>query len=178
MSFTDIALQLWPAWALGLWMIYLTLRSEHRSIMRVELKPMLKFVRFLAIIAVMRFFAVKYLMPASMIDSIRETAHLIPWQAILGVPWEDACHSMPLVLAGLLWGGSKWYPWLSKAALVVVMASFASGHIYQGILPAIGISAYILVSMHYGKKFGFGTVMLCHIMYDMSTLMLFKWMTS
>lgn len=175
MSISQVVMQMWPMWMMGLFMIYLTWKSEHRNILRIEPKPVLKFTKTLAIIAVLRFLAFKFAIPESVADSARATMHMIPWQALFGVFWEDACHSMPLVLAGLMWGGSRWYPWLSKIALAVVALSFGSGHIYQGVFPAVAICAYIPVAMKLGKQFGFGTVMLCHILYDMSTLLTMRW---
>lgn len=171
MSFTQAALQLWPCWMLGILMIYLTWKSEHRNILRIEPGAVFKFVKFLGLITVFRFVVFKFLMPDSMAESALTMANMIPIGALFGVFWEDAVHSMPLVLAGLMWGTHKWYPWLSKAALGMVMLSFACGHIYQGVIPAMGISLYILVSIGMGKKYGFGTVMLCHILYDMSTIL-------
>ena len=83
---------------------------------------------------------------------------------------------MPLVLASLMFQKSKMYSWLSKPLLVLVMLSFACGHIYQGLFPALAISLYIPVAMKMGKKYGFGTVMISHMLYDMSTLLSIRWM--
>jgi hypothetical protein len=175
MDMITVILQMWPCWLLGLAMIYFTWQSEYRSILKVDFKAILKFSKTLLVIAVLRFFALKFLWPQAMVDAARATAHFIPWQAVLGTFWEDACHSMPLVLAGLMWGTHKWYPWLSRLALVVVALSFGSGHIYQGIWPAMAISFYIPVAMRLGKQYGFGTVMICHILYDLSTLLSIRW---
>lgn len=175
MDFKQMAMQLWPCWMLGILMVYLTWKSQYKEVLRVDLKGILKFARLLLIITVARVVLLKLLAPPEMLDNIRNISHMIPWQAILGVFWEDACHTMPLVLAGMMWAGSKWYPILSKIALVVVMASFGSGHIYQGWLAAIGLSFYIPMTIKLGKKYGFGTIMLCHIAYDMSTLFTLKW---
>jgi len=171
----EVALQMWPCWMLGILMIVLTFRSEYRNILRVEWRPLLKFIRLLCVIACMRFVMLKFLAPEAMVESARNMAHLIPWQALLGTFWEDACHSMPLVLAGLMWGASRWYKVLAPVALVLVAASFGSGHIYQGVVPAFAISFYIPVAMRLGKQYGFGTVMICHILYDLSTLLSIKW---
>lgn len=176
MSFTQAALQLWPCWMLGILMIYMTWRSEHRNILRIEPAAILKFLKFLVMITLFRFVVFKFLAPQAMVDAATSMANLIPIGAIFGVFWEDAVHSMPLVLAGLAYGSHKWYPWLSKVALAIVMLSFAAGHIYQGTLAACGISLYILVSMGMGKKYGFGTVMICHILYDLTTILSFRWM--
>lgn len=178
MTIEQIAMQLWPYWALGVLMILLTYMSEYRKILEVKPKAILKFLGVLAMISIARILLVKYLMPEDVMESTRNMANLIPWQAVLGVFWEDACHSMPLVLLGLMFSKSKWYGWLSKILLLVAMLSFASGHIYQGLLPAAMISFYIPLSMKYGKEHGFGTVMICHILYDLVTILSFRWMLS
>lgn len=176
MDMKQMALQLWPCWALGLLMVYLTLASQYRNILRVEPKAIWKFLKFLGIITVLRFFMFKFLTPADTIESVRNVANLIPLGAVLGVFWEDAVHTMPLVLSGLMFAKSKWHKWLYKPAVAMVMMSFASGHIYQGVIPAAAISIYILVSINMGKKYGFGTVMICHMLYDMITLLSMRWM--
>ena len=176
MTIGQIALQMWPCWAMGIAMIYLAYKSEHRNILRVEPKALLKFARTLAIIIGIRMLMFKFLMPESSVDSARNISNMIPWQALLGVFWEDACHTMPLALMGLAWGTRKWYPVVSKIALVAVMLAFGSGHIYQGILPAALICFYIPVTLNLAKKYGFGTVMLCHMAYDLSTLLSIRWM--
>ena len=176
MDFSTVASQLWPCWMLGIFMIYCTWKSQHKDLLRVEVKPLLKFMRILAIIAVCRFFMFKFFLPAASLESAKAMAHMIPLPALLGTFWEDAAHSMPLVIAGLMFGTKKWYGVLSKIALVVVSLSFGSGHIYQGLLPAIAICFYIPVAMKLGKQYGFGTVMISHILYDLSTIISIRMM--
>lgn len=176
MTIGQVALDMWPCWALGILMLTLTWKSEYRNLIRVEPKGVLKFAKTLAMIIVLRMLMLKFIYPEAMVESARYMSHLIPWQSLLGTFWEDACHTLPLALAGCMWGASKWYPKLSKVALVLVALSFGSGHIYQGIVPAVAICFYIPVTLKLGKKYGFGTVMLCHIMYDLATLLSIKWM--
>lgn len=176
MDILQVALQLWPCWMLGLMMIYFTWNSKYKKLLRIKPICVLKFVGYMAVISVCRYLILKFVSSSESIDAARSMAHFIPWQATLGVFWEDACHAMPLVLAGLMFRESKIYSWLSKPLLVMVMLSFACGHVYQGILPALAISFYIPVTMNLAKKYGFGTVMCCHIIYDMSTLLTIRLM--
>ena len=176
MDFTQMALQLWPCWLMGIIMIYLTCASKYGYMMRVSLKGLFTFGKFLACITLFRFLMFKFLIPHDMIGQIQQSANFIPLGAVFGVFWEDACHSLPLVLASRMFRDKKWYKYLATPLLAIVMASFACGHIYQGWGPAMAISLYIPMGMNLGKKHGFGTVMLGHIMYDMSTLIMIKYL--
>jgi len=176
MSIWEVALRMWPFWLMGVAMLVLTYRSEHRNLIRIEPKGIFKFCKILAVITIIRMIMFKLLMPDSMAETARSVTDMIPIPVLLSVFWEDACHTLPLALAGAMWGTKKFYPILSKIALVVVMLAFGSGHIYQGLIPACAICVYIPYTLSLGKKFGFGTVMICHIMYDMATLLSLKWM--
>lgn len=176
MTIGQVALQLWPCWTMGVIMIYLTWASQYRSVLKIDPIAILKFCRALVLIAALRFIIFHYFTPDAIIQQTRGMTDLIPWQALLGVFWEDACHSMPLVLAGLMFGANKWFKRLSLPLLAIVMLSFGSGHIYQGAMSASLIAFYIPLAMKMGKKYGFGTVMICHILYDLSTFLSFKWM--
>jgi hypothetical protein len=101
--------------------------------------------------------------------------HFIPWQTTLGVFWEDAVHALPLVLLGKMFANKTWYKIAKWPLLAAVMCSFGAGHLYQGVLAACMLSFYIPFSMKMGEKHGFGTVMLCHMMYDLITLLSIGW---
>jgi hypothetical protein len=188
MTIGQMAQDLWPNWLLGICMILLVLNSKYRDMMRVEIPALIKVGRFLVLISVIRWLGFHFLASPEMIKGIKAMADLIPWQAVLGTPWEDACHGLPLAIisascyarrfhpSGLTWSHARWYKWVEKPLLFMVMMAFASGHLYQGIWQALAISLYIPFSINMGTKYGFGTVMVGHIMYDMSTLLLFKWM--
>ena len=176
MNIEQAVLQLGPCWILGIVMIALTWFSQYRDVLKIDKSVIIKFAKILAIGTAARLIVFHFFAPAAVIEQMREMTKLIPWQALFGVFWEDACFSMPLVLAGLMFNKSKLWSWLSKPMLAVVMASFACGHLYQGLSSALMISLYIPFAMQMGKKYGYGTVMLCHIMYDFSTLLSLKWM--
>lgn len=176
MDLSQIALQLWPCWMLGILMVYFTWSSKYKKLLKIDPKGLLKFAGYMVFISIFRFIIFKFLSSDAMIEQARSMAHFIPWQATLGVFWEDACHAMPLVIASLMFRRSKTYAWLAKPLLLLVMFSFGAGHVYQGLLPAFAISFYVPVTMNLAKKYGFGTTMLCHIMYDMTTLLSIRWM--
>lgn len=175
MSVQEIAMHLWPCWLMGLVMIMAVLFSEHRDLLRVSLSGLGRFLKSMAIITAFRFLILKFLTSAFALDNIKEMVRMIPWQATSFVYWEDAVHVLPLVIFARMFSGKSWYKWAQWPLLVAVMVSFGSGHLYQGVLAACGISFYIPFSKKMGEKYGFGTVMLCHIMYDMTTLLTLAW---
>lgn len=174
MTIQEVALRMWPAWAMGLAMLYLVKNSKYANILRVEKKGLLRFAGWLAVVTLVRFLIFKLSGPAS--EQARELANFLPWQVTLTVFWEDMCHGVPLVLAGLMLAKKKWYKYIKYPLLGLVMFSFASGHMYQGTFAAATISLYIPFTINLAKKYGFGTVMLCHMFYDLVTILSFKWM--
>ena len=179
MTTQEMAMHLWPCWLMGLIMVIAVLCSEHRDLLKVSFSGLGKFLKWMGTITALRFLLIKgamLLQPENpMIANIKQMVHFIPWQATFGVFWEDAVHVMPLVILARMFGEKTWYKIIQWPLLTAVMVSFGSGHLYQGALAAAGISLYILVSKKMGEKHGFGTVMLCHIMYDMITLLTLAW---
>ena len=100
----------------------------------------------------------------------------IPWFLAFGVFWEDMLHALPLILLQKLIGTQKKTWPIHILATAVIMASFGLGHTYQGAFAAFALSFYIPYSVQLGKKFGLGTVMICHILYDLSTILFLKFM--
>lgn len=160
---------------MGLIMLYLVKNSKYADVLRVDKKGLLNFAKWMAIITIFRIVVLRLLSPPGALESVRELTHMLPWQVTFGVFWEDMCHTVPLVILARMMAKKKWYKWISPALLVLVMFAFGSGHVYQGMLPAVALSFYIPVTMKLGKKYGFGTVMLCHMAYDLITLVSLRW---
>jgi membrane protease YdiL (CAAX protease family) len=81
--------------------------------------------------------------------------------------WEDAVFTLPILFWERYSNPSKWlvYPVLAASAIF-----FGMGHLYQGIMGGVMAAFYLFViSYGYGKKHGLGTVMICHVLYDMLT---------
>ena len=179
MTLQEIALHLWPEWLMGLVMIFLVLKSSYASLLRIEPKPVFAWAGLLTISTAIRcglfLLFLKSGLPTAPFKAQLAGVDSIPWAASLGVFWEDACHSLPLVILGLMWP-SKWMKPFRILALILVMIAFGLGHIYQGFIAAFLLSFYIILSMKMGKKYGFGTVILCHTLYDLFTILTVKWM--
>lgn len=166
-------MNMWPCWVLGMMMLLLVINSTYKNLIKVDFKAIFKFLRWMLFLTAIRVIVFKLAMPAKMIEELRQMAGFIPWQTTLGVFWEDACYGLPLVLMEKMYNKSSWYKFVRIPLLAMFMMSFGSGHIYQG-LTGLLLAFYIPFSISMGKKYGFGTVMLCHIMYDMITLLSMK----
>ena len=176
MTIDQIFAELWPCWLLGTLMVITLFFSSHRDLLKTDLRRIGKFVLCMVAVNAIRYIMFKYVASQEMIQNIKDMVHFIPWQATLATFWEDAVHVIPLVILERLFFEKTWYKYVKMPLLLLVMIAFGSGHLYQGVLAAIGLSFYIPLSMNMGKKYGFGTVMLCHMGYDLSTLLFFGWM--
>lgn len=178
MTLKEIAIDLWPGWLMGLLMITIVLRSSYAAFLRIEKKAVFSWIGMLSGVTLLRlalFWAfLKSGAPTAGLKAQLAGVNSIPWVAALGVFWEDACHGLPLVLLGAMWP-NKWAAPLRIIAFLTIMIAFGLGHVYQGFGAAFLLAFYIPLSMKMGKKYGFGTVMICHTLYDLFTIFLIKW---
>lgn len=174
MDVREMAEQMMPCWILGAAMLYLVKNSKYAKLIRVEKEGLFKFARFLVMLTAFRFLYLKFIAPESVVAGIQQISNIIPWQTTLGVFWEDACNALPLVIGESLFKKKKWYRAIRLPLLALMALSFGFGHSYEGLGAVIAMTCYIPFTMRLGKKYGFGTVMLCHIAYDMLTLLSFK----
>lgn len=172
MTFQEMALRMFPYWIMGIFMLFVTYQSKHRDLLRFEWKPAMKFMGFLGILTAYRAIMFHFFSDNATLQDMTSGAMIIPWQATLTVFWEDACHSLPLVILARALGNDKWWKkGLIWAAIAMVMVSFGLGHIYQGYIAAALLSFYIPFTFKKGQEVGFGTVMVCHTLYDLVTIL-------
>ncbi len=91
---------------------------------------------------------------------------------MIWVFWEDMLFVMPIYFVKdyLKLNKNIWMPVVIISSLI-----FGSLHVYQGYVAAIVLSIYpFFLSYRYGIRNGFGTVMVCHIMYDAVTHLGYK----
>ena len=84
------------------------------------------------------------------------------------------CNTIPLVILGTMIEGKKWLRPLYLMLMAAMSLTFGSLHAYEGLQAMIVLSMYIPFTIRLGKKYGFGTVMICHIVYDLVTFFTFK----
>lgn len=168
MDIKTIILRMYPFWILGIIMIIATLRSEHKDLMRIQPKSLVKFLKTMAMVTAFRcvmayFFPISHASAAPILQ--------IPLAMTATVFWEDACHTLPLAIMARYLGDSIPAKVALWALTGLVMISFGLGHVYQGAMAALMLSFYVPVVTKLGKTHGFGTVMICHSLYDFLTLL-------
>lgn len=141
---------------------------------RIEWDALAKFVGFMAIITMVRFCMADIAMMFSpeTIESVTRSVQGIGVGSTLFVFWEDVWFVMPIAFIM-----RKIFPTHKKiATLLIVLISviFGMGHLYQGYMAAVLALYPFFISYRYGKKYGLGTVMLCHMFYDFVTVMTVK----
>lgn len=105
--------------------------------------------------------------------SLRNIGQL-PYFSFLTVFWEDALHTLPLAMLDRMRENRNWIKWIRYPLMILLMANFGLGHLYQGIWVAIQMCFYVPLVTNLGKKHGFGTVILGHMMFDFSVISLVK----
>ena len=174
MDVKQVADGLIPAWCMGIWMMYLIWNSDHKDLLRVSKTGLMKFAKILLTITIFRVFYISVIAPDEVLVGMRSIGDMIPWQTLFGVFWEDMCHAVPLVLLGTMIQGKKWLKPLYMMLIAAISVSFGLGHSYEGLQSVVMMTAYVPITMRLGKKYGFGTIMLCHIAYDLLTFFTFK----
>jgi len=176
MSAKQIALHTYPYWLLGLMMLFLTARSSYAKILKIDYCAILKWCGLLLCMTVFRVLLFK-LAPQQEIKKFDLSGMLSipPWMALTTF-WEDSVFGLPLVLLSMMLP-DRWYKKpILKVSLGTTMLSFMIGHLYQGILAAILLSFYIPFSVSRIKQYGLTTVIFCHSLYDLVTILTFRWL--
>jgi hypothetical protein len=177
MDIKSIAAVMYPYWLMGAFVIWATIKGGNKDVVRVEKKPLMSWIKFLVIITCYRIVMFKLFAHGTSLEETAKTITTIPWPLTLTVFWEDACHGLPLLLLRNFIGTDKWWKWLIHAPLLaMVMLEFGLGHVYQGVFAAAMLSLYIPYSIHLGRKHGFGTVMIGHTLYDLTTILSLKFL--
>lgn len=173
MSFTEFALRMFPYWCFGALMFFAIWKSDYKDLLRFDAKAFGKFLGFMLAVSAFRYCLISVLVHFGM-GSDFSAVNKLPIGAVLFTPWENLAHSVPLVLLRRMIGTSKWTWPIHALAMAVVMISFSSGHLYQGVAAAMFISLAIPADIHWGQKVGFGTTMCCHVLYDFLTIMVVR----
>lgn len=159
---------------MGLWMMYLIWNSDHKDLLRITKEGLIKFAKFFAVVTAARVFYLSVIAPDALLEQIRSSSDMVPWQTMFGVYWEDMCHAVPLVILGRMMADKKWFKHIYTAIILAMSITFGSLHSYEGLQAMIVLAFYIPFTMRLGQKYGFGTVMLCHTVYDLVTFFTFK----
>mgnify|MGYP000892806728 CR=1 FL=1 len=142
--------------------------TKEKDITRIEWSAVSQFIGFMIVVTVLRTWVVDFLMQAKIIEFLPTIPYEIAshkWTFGL-VFWEDVFFGIPLYFIGKHVKNK----WTKFSLAVIITILFAMGHGYQGWSGILFASLYPwFISKSYGEKYGFGTVMICHIMYDSFT---------
>ena len=144
--------------------------TQHRDLFRISWDKLAAFCGFLAVLFAFRILQYTFLLDMGLIDKL-PTLHpqIAKSMWTLGmVFWEDMFFAVPLYF---IWKYMD-RKWLQLGLTVALSVLFGLGHAYQG-MQAVVITMFLpyFVSYHFGKKYGFGTSMCGHVLYDFSTVM-------
>lgn len=137
--------------------------KKHPELLKVDIKQVIRF----SLASFLIFGIQGILLSKETVLNFVDAAYFNGINSLAGVWWEDACFVLPyLILYKILGKKSLFF----LPLFVITSLMFMSGHSYQG--PA-GMVTFIFpfVSFYYARKYGAGTTMLCHIMYDTSIVM-------
>jgi hypothetical protein len=143
----------------------------NKNLLRIEWNCVSSFIAFMVLVSCGRIAYNQYFYDPSIVQNF-QTYGNDSWHLFL-VFWED-----------LFFGGSVFLickfincKWIKIPLIILVSLWFASGHVYQGYFAAALIGVYpFFISYKYGMKYGFGTIMACHILYDFFSVYMTKFM--
>jgi len=149
--------------------ITLFLKKE-RNFMRIEARTVAKFIGFMGILSLWRYFAITKL--GFLDPDMIEVSKQIFFPSLLLVFLEDAFFVLPIVACKKFRDSNV----ITYTVAAFFSLLFASAHLYQGLGGFFFALFYMHMSYKYSHKHGMGTVMICHILYDICTLALFRFL--
>ena len=143
--------------------VYCLFRQKH--LIRIEWDKVAQFSAFLLLLSSVRF--------ALMENQPTPIGYMPSFGMIPLVPWEDAFFSILGVYFFKDFLKLRKKFWIPIAIAFSVL--FASGHVIYG-LPWATMTLFFpyFLSYRYGKKYGYGTAMACHVLYDFTTILTVK----
>ena len=148
--------------------LFLTLSLKKSPLVRFDWSKVSQFVGFMVLVEFIRM----GLMDGDPNFKVEPDDPLMGLSTNIWVFWEDSFFAMPIYFLKdhLKLHKSIWIPVAVGLSLL-----FASLHINQGYVWAAIVGIYpFFISYRFGKVNGFGTVMACHIIYDVATHLGYK----
>lgn len=138
-----------------------------RKTIRIEWDAISRFLAFMTLATCLRlaFYDLMVKFAPQAIPQMHQQLIEMPKILFAMVWWEDAFFVLPIFLAFKYCN-----KYLAIAVAIFFSMWFGFGHAYQGLYGVMITSIYpVFISLRYGRKYGFGTVMICHILYDFLT---------
>ncbi len=132
--------------------------KKHPDLMRFDLNKVFKFAIIFSIAFFIRGILYVWLNEkGAVVDLYSQGIN-----SLLAVWWEDCVFVLPFLILHKNMGKKSYYLF---PVFIATSFYFALGHLYQG--PTGWVSfIYPFISFYFARKNGLGTVMLCHIIYD------------
>ena len=143
------------------------------KVIRVEFKAIKNFMALLFLLTFLRLFlfSVAHSLGIDMLGINKGIGHIEFWRFGL-VFWEDAFFAIPIYYMIDKW---KWSKYISLPIIAALSIWFGTGHMYQ--FEAAYFATLVIpyaIFYKFGKRHGFGTTMICHILFDLVTFLTFK----
>ena len=140
--------------------------------MRVEWDKVAQFIGFMALVTFARIAAYYFMLQTGIIKQLPVMYPEVMesrWTLML-VFWEDFFFGVPLYFIHK-YMNEGWKRHLKLPLTVMISLLFGLGHTYQG-WEGVAITSIVpyFVCLKYGRLYGFGTTMVCHILYDNITV--------
>jgi hypothetical protein len=146
-------------------LIYWLVRNLDPNTVRIQVKSVVKFVLFMLLVTLIRL-PLAWLQQKFLGAEAVNLATMPPVWSLFLVGWEDMFFVVPLYYIQRIDKEKKVFPYLA----LIMSVWFGFGHLYQGIFAVFVTALYpVFISLKYGKRVGFGTVMVCHVIYDLMT---------
>lgn len=141
---------------------------KHRDMMRTQWKDVAGFMAFMALISFIRFSLADLDFrsnPSSLQQYTSSPASQLVPISFLMVFWEDSFFALPIQYI------QKYLKkYLAIPLIILLSVVFGLGHLYQGLFVVFLTALLPYFIFHkMGHKYGFGTSMMCHILYDYTT---------
>lgn len=153
--------------------IFLLVFLFDRKLLRIDLKVIQTFLTLMVLMTFFRLALFSFLQSMGIdVLSLNEGIGAIPFWRFATVFWEDAFFAIPIYYMIDKW---KWHRYIYMPIIAIASIYFGLGHMYQFEM-AYFAALIIPYAVFYkaGKKYGFGTSMICHILFDMITFLTFK----
>ena len=140
---------------------------KHPDLCRLSFRPILTFLKYMVFITSLRMLMF-ILMQSQPHSAAMDSLSLC---SVLGVFWEDAVFCLPLLVMDKL----KVSRYLKYISIALSSLIFATGHLaYSPMWATITLLYIPCISYRFGKKHGILTVMVCHILFDLITLITYR----
>lgn len=146
--------------------------TKEKKIMRISWDKVAQFCGFMVLLTILRIASYDFMLQNGI---IKELPGMYPeilanrWTLVL-VFWEDLFFGVPLYFIHKYFK-SPIMRRLKWPLTILISMIFGMGHAYQGIYGMLVTSTFpYFISRKYGERHGFGTMAICHILYDNITV--------